>query len=273
MNWVTIFRILLFSTASFLVISSRLAFFDDYYKALPVCSDLESKKLLLFISGYLITAIYLPIENEIFKYKLRARNKLKKYEVIIFREVHRKLLNNIFNVSDFNNANFSLYVPKRNRNYYLLKWIQWRESLSKTKKASIRLVITYKYYRVQDLHKELAEELQFIVNPKNQSQGLVGLAYLERGIGIKTPANRRNPNYAQFQNRMSTFQRQTLSPYPFMITIPVIDSNNNVKAIIAVDSKVSITVNTRQIKSQADNLMLFGREFVKELKPLVRKRW
>ncbi|MDW3194592.1 MAG: hypothetical protein R8G66_19595 [Cytophagales bacterium] len=276
----------MFATASFLILSSRLSFFDEYYQNFPKVSNIEYNKTFFFIIGFFVTAIYLPIENEVLKYRLRGREKdaVLEQQLRDFYETNCNYLADIFDLKAFGEVSFRIYLPEKNWGYFRFLIADWYARFVNNKKRqepSNKELVTFKYHEIKNLCVKLIDdELSFVVNPQEKGQGMVGLAYSECGIGIKNPSNDignevvniEENGYGAFEENLTSYQSVVLSQFPFTMTIPVISTSSKIKAIIGVDSTKDFTVQEDLSVKQINQLKMFGRSFMKELKPLLKKK-
>lgn len=114
----------------------------------------------------------------------------------------------------------------------------------------IRKNIIFQYKNIDGVTDSIkANTLRFLVYPK--IEGLVGRTYNEKSIMIDCNVNSEEYN-------LTPYQKSKTSDVKFCTTIPLFDTNDNIKAILAIDSNKEVTLSDKEISVLENHLIEYA---------------
>jgi len=182
--------------------------------------DCDKMRNPLFFTGIVISFIAIPTRL----YFLELKNSSLRSALEVFMKYNKEILVELLRIEFKNsNANFNIRIFKTKR------WFRksWKSICEKQK--------MYEILNISPLgEKDNSENLSFIVSPKDESQGLVGLTYQSKNImyDFDIQNNTINNDYRLDENQLSKTSRTR-----FVLTAPIFDEDSKVIAIISIDSE------------------------------------
>lgn len=186
------------------------------------------------------------------KYEFRQKSSNKKISGL-YNMVKKIIQSNLCQISGDSNISFDLriFVPKKS----FRRWIKSLFSKNAEKWFIIRNVEPF-------ASRDVTEHLEFRVEPN--PQGLVGSAYTKKSIVYDDNLSETNSTaYSLDQTQVSR-----TSSLLWSICIPILNENNDVIAIMALDSNTSdldITANKDAVRRLTNTIAIMMRDSVPEL--------
>jgi len=263
--WSTLGRYLIILFAAFLIISSRLAYFDAFYEWLSSGNASEDWQIGAFILGILIQFIHFPIRFELERRRKEKLLKTLSDNLELVAGYYRYELNKRFKCDGFKNANFRIFIPT--------SWIP--QFIARLFNISMHL----RHLQFHELAKiKITKSLNFQVYPQIKSQGLVGKSFVEECLNIKNGGyDPSDVEYNLYNDKMDETQKRIGNKYEFVVTAPIISSPlvkafRKVEAIVSIDCKKSIPSFNQVSQEQAEKLFDTIEEIYTQIKPVIRKK-
>lgn len=177
----------------------------------------------IILSSLIISVTLFRQDNKIKIAKVQSENL-----IAMVKDSFNKTINSELNQEiDFN---VRIFVPHKSFYYKLMHRINKNHPLEFVIKNYANLAKSDK-----------TNELRFIVEPKDQAQGLVGKTYTSRKIVYDN--NLYNNNDTTYN--LNEYQISKTNDLKFSLTCPIMDSHNNIVSIVAFDTTNSVNINQR----------------------------
>lgn len=251
----SIIEIFVIALGSLLLLTAQLPFFEGVYQRMEDLAPPETLKIIFFSIGFSVVSLYVPVRNHLLRIRFKKYREFLHRNLDNLREVHVIYLSQKFSNEDFSEVSFRFFTPKKTVGFY----------------SGGRFGQTvFVYQPLHGLCKDhISEPLEFVVHPKSVSQGLIGMTYCERGIGIKSGVAD-DERYQQYYNNMTQYQNTIASDHQFVLTIPILDNRDNIIAIMSVDAESPINGIDNESPSSMLALAKFAREFYLRVKPVIK---
>ncbi len=223
---------------TFLIYIGKAEGFFNYLKVhnfIKEEADIKNLQFWCFLIGCLWAGLVTPVQFANIKNKLKEKENdfdelLKFNKDIYFKSTKDKIKRQ--------NINFRtrVFIPEKGFEKH------WKNIIHKKKEFHLK-----HYKSISDALTN--KELHFEVTPS--IQGMIGKTYNEKKIFIDFDVQQGDYN-------LTHYQKSRTSDVKFCSTVPIFDKENEIKAIISVDSEKEVILEQNEIQEWQNSLTYYG---------------